>query len=194
MNDVAERQRTWDVLLLGGPSGVGKSSAGYPLARRFDVGITEVDDLHIAVERLTTPAQQPTLHFWRTNPQAAQFDPERILELHISVCRVLTPVIQAVVDNHVETRTPIVLEGDYLLPEQPKTERVKSVFLYEPDEAQIVRNFAAREPREPEQTKRARVSWLHGQWLADECRRLGLVALPARPWTTLLDRIAAATR
>ncbi len=199
MKEVSKGRHPWDVLLLGGPSGVGKTSVSYALARRFDVGITEVDDLHIAVERLTTPKQQPILHYWSTHPQAIDLSAEQILELHISVCRVLSPAIRAVVANHIETRTPIVLEGDYLLPElmvrdaaeQSTVERATSVFLYEPDEAQIVRNFAAREPDMAEQTKRARVSWLFGQWLADECHRIGLAALPTRPWDTLLDRIAA---
>lgn len=202
MDEHTKPRIPWDVLLLGGPSGVGKTSVSYPLARRFDVGIAEVDDLHIAVERMTTPEQQPVLHYWRTNPQAIHLSAERILELHIAVCRVLSPVIQAVIANHIESRTPIVLEGDYLLPElmargeanQPNSERARCVFLYEPDETQIVRNFAAREPDEAEQTKRARVSWLFGRWLADECQRFGLAALPARPWDTVLDRIAAATR
>jgi 2-phosphoglycerate kinase len=196
MNEVSKNRHPWDVLLLGGPSGVGKTSVSYALARYFDVGITEVDDLHIAAERLTTPEQQPILHYWSTHPQAIHLSAENILELHISVCRVLSPVIRAVVANHIETRTPIVLEGDYLLPElmvqdeaEEPTTRLRSVFLYEPDETQIIRNFAVREPNVAEQTKRARVSWLFGQWLADECQRLGLAALPTRPWDTLLERI-----
>ena len=36
--------RRWEVLLLGGASGVGKTQVGYRLAHHFAVGITEVDD------------------------------------------------------------------------------------------------------------------------------------------------------
>lgn len=201
MDKIAKNKRYWDVLLVGGASGTGKTSVSYRLARRFDVGITEVDDLHIVLERLTTPEQQPVLHYWRTNPEAAHLSAEQILELHIAVSRVLSPAIKAVIANHLEAQTPIVLEGDYLLPEimarqeeakLPKTERVRGVFLYEPDEMQILQNFSLREPDEGEQAGRARVSWLYGQWLKDECQRLGLVALPSRPWDTLLDRIREA--
>jgi len=56
----------WDVFVVAGPSGVGKSRLSYPLARYFGVPITEVDDLFRAVEAATTPNQQPSLHFWRT--------------------------------------------------------------------------------------------------------------------------------
>jgi hypothetical protein len=79
--------------------------------------------------------------------------------------------------NQLET---IPLEGDYVLPEilarhgdaaSPNAARVKGVWLYEPDEMQIVRNYASREPDEGEQAGRARVSWLYGQWLIQECER-----------------------
>jgi 2-phosphoglycerate kinase len=198
---ITENRRAWGVLIIGGASGTGKTSVSYRLARHFDVGITEVDDLHIVLERLTTPEQQPVLHYWRTNPEAAHLSAEQILELHIAVSRVLSPAIAAVIANHIETQTPIVLEGDYLLPEMlarrdqaasPEAERVKGVWLYEPDEMQIVQNYALREPAEGEQAGRARVSWLYGQWLKEECERYGLAALPSRPWNTLHDRIREA--
>jgi 2-phosphoglycerate kinase len=193
-----EKPRAWDVLLIGGASGVGKSSVSYRLARHFDIGITEVDDLFIALECLTTPEQQPVLHYWRTNPEAASLTTEGIVELHTAVCRVLSPAIAAVIANHVQTHTPIVLDGDYLLPElltwqeedtRKTMERVKGVWLYEPDAAQIAHNYALREPHEGDQSDRAHVSWLFGNWLKDECQRYGLTALPARPWDTLIERI-----
>ncbi len=184
----------WRVLLLGGPSGVGKTSASYALARRFGVGICEIDDLYIVAKEVTTPAQQPVLHRWDTDPHAQDLSAERIVELHIAVCRVMSAAIQAVVSNHVETSTPIVLEGDYVLPEVLTriASPVAGVFLHEPDEKQILRNFAQREPVAGEQAKRAHVSWLFGRWLKGECARYGAIALEPRPWNTLLDRIADA--
>lgn len=192
--------RSWDVLLVGGAAGTGKTRVGRDLARLFGVGLTEVDDLHLVLETLTTPEQQPILHAWKTRPEAARLAPEGIVELHLSVARVLLPGLSAVVANHAETRAPIVLEGDYLLPEllaDPgetpwAAERVRAVFLYEPDERRIVRNFLEREPEAGEQASRARVSWLLGMWLRDECERRGLPALPARPWRSLRERVVAA--
>jgi 2-phosphoglycerate kinase len=193
LSDVAPKPPDWSVLLIGGPSGAGKTSVSYALARRFQVGLSEIDDLYIVAKQLTTPAQQPALHAWDTTPRAQELAAERILEMHIGACRVMSPSIEAVVANHVETNTPIVLEGDYLLPEVlPRLRRATAVFLYEPDEAQLVRNFAQREPDSGEQAKRARVSWLFGRWIKDECDRLGLIALPPRPWDTVIDRIVEA--
>ena len=39
-------ERSWDVLIIGGPSGAGKTSTSYPLARRFGIAITEIDDMY----------------------------------------------------------------------------------------------------------------------------------------------------
>ena len=194
---IHKRDLDWDVLLIGGASGTGKTSISYRLAQHFGVGITEVDDLHLVLATMTTPAQQPTLHYWATKPDSVEMSAQDILELHVAVCRVLTPALQAVITNHVEERTPLVLEGDYLLPElltawrkanPAQADRVQGLFLHEPDEAQLVRNFLQREPDEDEQTGRAHVSWRFGEWLQQECARQQIACLPTRPWTTLFDR------
>ena len=184
----------WDVLAIAGPSGVGKSSLSYPLARKFGVPLVEADDLFQAVEALTTPAQQPWIHYWRTHPQSALLPAAEVLDLHLKVCRAMTPALKAVINNHMETNTPIVLDGDYILPELVAEfrERVKAVFLYEETVDQLVHNFSIREPNNGTQRSRAEVSALFGRWQQSECQRLGLIALPARPWDTLAQRAAAA--
>src|SRR5690242_17508642 len=105
--------RSWQVLLLGGPSGTGKTSASYRLAQYFRIGITEVDDFQVILEHMTTPAEQPVLHYWRTHPEAAQMAPEEIVKLTIAVGQVMTPALEAVISNHLESQAPIVLEGDF---------------------------------------------------------------------------------
>ena len=190
--------RSWDVLLVGGPSGAGKTTVASRVARHFAVGIGAVDDFQIIVEQLTTPDQHPALHFWRTHPDPALLSATEIMEQGLEVARVMAPALEAVIADPLEARAPIVLEGDFLAPslaaqtcfsDQPNAGRVRAVFLIESDEVQILRNFAEREPAFGPQHKRARVSWLHGQWLAQECARLGVPALSVRPWATLFDRV-----
>lgn len=60
-------QHRWPVYLIGGASGVGKTSVSYRAARYLDVGITEIDDIHIALMRMTTPPDQPVLHYFQTH-------------------------------------------------------------------------------------------------------------------------------
>lgn len=156
--------------------------------------MTEVDDLVHAVEALTTSAEQPTIHYWKTHPEAGlQLPSEKILEIHLDISRKLAPAIASVIDNHIETKMPVVLDGDYILPEliAQYSDRVKAIFLYEDDEDQIVKNYLWREPDQREQRKRAQVSWLLGRWLHDECERLGLAAIPSRPWETVVERAIA---
>ena len=75
-------ERRWDVLLIGGGSGTGKTSIGYRLAHHYGVGITEfVDDVVEAVKAMTTPDQQPTLHYWDTHPEPMSWTPQRIVDL-----------------------------------------------------------------------------------------------------------------
>jgi 2-phosphoglycerate kinase len=193
--------RPWDVLLLGGPSGTGKTAISYRLARHFGVGITEIDDFQVLLERMTTPEQQPVLHFWRTHPAPHLLSAIEIMEQGLEVGRVMAPGLEAVIANHLGSQAPVVLEGDFIHPslaaqagfmDQPNNGRVRAVFLYEDDEQQLVANFLRREPESGPQLTRARVSWLYGQWLKREAERYGIPALPARPWEMVFERVIAA--
>jgi 2-phosphoglycerate kinase len=192
--------RRWQVLLLGGPSGAGKTAVSYRLARHFGVALTEVDDFQVMLERMTTPEQQPALHFWREHPAFDQLSANEIMEQGLRVGEAMAPGLDAVIANHLETEMPVVLEGDFIQPALAVQEsyggianggRVRGIFLFEPDEEQLVANFLAREPASGAQRKRARVSWLFGQWLKDEGERCGVPVLPARPWDTVFGRIIA---
>ncbi|MFN8531332.1 MAG: hypothetical protein U0670_22235 [Anaerolineae bacterium] len=193
--------RDWDVLLIGGASGVGKTSISYRIARHFGVGITEVDDFQVLLEVMTTPEQQPALHYWATHPEAIHAPPETIFERLMEICHVMTPALNAVIANHLESQTPVVLEGDFILPalaaqamfrDQPNQGRVKAVFIEEADEAQIVRNYLSREPNAGEQSGRAHVSKRYNDWLRGEATRLKLPVVAARPWGTLFERVLEA--
>jgi 2-phosphoglycerate kinase len=200
-NLTTPRARRWQVLLLGGASGTGKTAVSYRLAQYFGIGITEIDDFQVLLERMTTPQQQPVLHFWRTHPAPDQLSATEIMEQGLEVGQVMAPGLEAVIANHLEAQTPVVLEGDFIHPALAaqmifagllNDGRVRAIFLYEADERQLLTNFSQREPESGPQTKRARVSWLYGQWLKQEAERYGLPVLPARPWDTVFDRIIAA--
>lgn len=194
-------ERQWQVLLLGGPSGVGKTAVSYRLARYFGVGITEVDDFQVLLERMTTVEQQPAIHFWRTHPAPDQLSAAEIIQHLLEQSDVMRLGLEAVIANHLEASTPVVLEGDFIPPAlaaqasfsgQANAGRVRGAFLHEPDEQQLVANYLSREPATGPQVKRAHVSWLHGLWLRQEAERHGLPVVLARPWDTVLERLIAA--
>ncbi|HZQ37764.1 MAG TPA: hypothetical protein VFD32_17670 [Dehalococcoidia bacterium] len=195
-----DTRRPWQVLLFGGASGVGKTSVSYRLAHAFRAGLSEVDDFHIVLKRLTTPEQQPALHFFGLHAaEVLRMDDEQMLAHMLDTSAAISGAMELVIGNHLASSTPVVLEGDWLLPSLavrpaydgiPADGRVRAVFLYEAEEQQILRNYRAREGTD--QPHRARVSWYHSAWLRREAERLGLPAVPARPWDTVLERVIAA--
>jgi 2-phosphoglycerate kinase len=194
-------ERQWQVLLLGGPSGVGKTTVSYRLARHFDIGITEVDDFQALLERMTTAEQQPAIHFWRTHPAPEQLSADEIIQHLLEQGEAMRHGLEAVIANHLEASTPVVLEGDFIPPAlaakasfsgQANGGRVRGAFLFEPDEQQLVANYLSREPAAGPQVKRAHVSWLHGLWLRQEAERYGLPVVLSRPWDSILERLIAA--
>jgi hypothetical protein len=195
--DVAGTQ-PWDVLLIGGASGTGKTSVSYRLAQHFGIGITEIDDFQVVLERMTTPEQQPALHFWKTHPNPGSLTAKDIHTQGLDILGVMRPALEAVIENHLADGTRVVLEGDFIHPtlavqasygDEPNEGRVRGAFLYEPVLGQVIQNYLSREPETGPQTTRAEVSILRAAWLRQECERIGVPALPARPWDTLLHRL-----
>jgi len=196
---VSEVTRSWQVLLIGGASGSGKTSVSYRLADHFKVGITEIDDFQVILEGMTTPEQQPELHWWRTHPDPMHLPADEIVEHTIAVCRVMAPALEAVIANHLESRAPVILDGDFILPAlaaqtsfrgYPSDAQVRSVIIDEDNEQQLLKNFGERESAM--QPLRARVSWLYGRWLKQEAEASGAIIIPSRPWKTLFDRVLQA--
>ncbi len=176
-------------MLLGGPSGVGKTTLARRLAYQLRMDVTQLDDLFMSVRRLTTPASHPSLHALRTHPDVDSLAAEEIVEMFRALCAAFAPAIETVVEEHVAERSPVLLEGDYLLPETVACLRarhrsgdaIRALFLFEADEQRILANYRAREPAAGAQTMRARVSWLHGQWMKEECARSGSHSVAVAP-------------
>jgi 2-phosphoglycerate kinase len=186
----------WIVTLVCGASGAGKSRVARPLAARYGVPLAEADDVVTALQAITTPEQQPVLHFWATHPEVRDWAPERIAARHFEVASALRPAYAAVIADHVEFATPVVFEGDYLLPELAAEagEAVRAVVVDEQDEDQITANYLEREPAARQQRNRARVSALVSAELARLARQCGVPVVPARPWRDGLDRVDQALR
>jgi 2-phosphoglycerate kinase len=187
------------VLLLGGASGVGKSQISRLLARHFDAEVTAVDDIYTAIERMTTPEQYPEMHRWQLHPdEVLALNDDEMLAHTLGCAGVITEALEPVIADHLESSTAVVFDGDFLLPglaakasfdDVPADRRVTGLFLLETEE-QLGRNFLAREGME--QPRRARASWFYSEFLRAECARLGIAAILARPWATVLHRALAA--
>jgi 2-phosphoglycerate kinase len=179
---------------------VGKTSVSYRLAHRYGVGIAEVDDFQVILERMTTPDQQPVVHFFRTRPDEwERIDEEQRLAFGIDYAGVMAGALELVIANHPDGGVPVVLEGDFVLPSLavrpsydgvPSGGQVRALFLYEDDEGQLARNYLAREGRP--RPERPRASWRYSERLRREGERLGVPTVAARPWGTVFERANAA--
>lgn len=193
MTTPCETDPPWIATLVCGASGVGKSHAARGLAARYNAPIGEADDIVTALKAITTSEHHPLLHSWENHPEAADWDAERIADLHLAVADALLPAFRAVIADHVESGAPIVLEGDYLLPELAAEEGVRA-FVLTDDAQRITENYRSREPDQGDQSRRAKVSTLISDRLARRAGGIGIPVIPARPWPDTLDRIDQALR
>jgi 2-phosphoglycerate kinase len=186
----------WHVLLVGGPSGVGKTELTRALARRHDANVSEIDDIYATVRCVTSEATLPALH--------ARWDPgesaEQTVRRHLAVCRELAPAVEAVIGCHLDFGPRVIVEGDYLLPASANRgryggelagDRVRAVFLTD-DEPLIAANLQRREPAAGPQPGRARISHLLGEALRRECEIERVPVVRATPWGDLAGRVSSA--
>ena len=195
-------ERNWTVLLIGGHSAAGKTTAAELVGRSLGVPWMMMDDLRLAFQRarVSLPENTDALYF-DTVPSFRRLGPEEQCDGLIAVGEALSPALEVIIEHHVDLSLPIVIEGDGIVPSllsrKPVVERaesVRTVFLIEPEETEILGNMMARSraisDRTGEQLRNeARAKWLHGQWLAREAATHSLPIVHPRPWETLVERI-----
>lgn len=202
--------RSWDVLLIGGVSGAGKTVAAAELARRLAIPWIGVDDLRLALQwtrvRLPEPEQTEALYFFLDTPDVWSLPAERLRDGLIAVGEIMSPAIEVVISNHLGNAGPVILEGDGILPSLAgrsevkagiESGRVRLVFLHEPDPDRLQANYLQRnrfpEGRSDEDLRaEARAKALFSDWVATEAHNHELPVIDSRPFDSLLDRILSA--
>jgi 2-phosphoglycerate kinase len=183
-------QRDRFVLLLGGVSGAGKTTAAIEISRRLAIPWLMVDDLRLAFQRsrVTLPEAADALYFFidiEKRPPVWRESPERLCEALVAVGEVMAPAIEAVIEHHLDQRHPVIIEGDGILPSIvvcPSLARrvasgdVRAVFVVEQREDVLLDNMLARargisEMSAADLRTEARAKSLFARWLRDECER-----------------------
>ena len=182
--------RDWMVLLIGGPSGTGKSSIAYEISRFYGVSVLEADDIYLSVKAMTNSGCLPAIHRWGDEADWQAAGIQGNVSWLIDVGREMIPALKAIVQRHIEDKVPVIIEGDFISPDLVKLldhPLARAVFLRE-DIPQIVGNYLAREGGEP-QRFRAEVSAAYGRWIEGVCSLTGCPVIAARPWETALTRV-----
>jgi 2-phosphoglycerate kinase len=197
------------VLLIGGASGTGKSVAAERLGQRLGLPWLQVDDLRIAIQfgGIVTPEAHPGLFHFLATPDVWRQPPEALRDRLIAIGDAMSPAIEIVIEHHIVTGKPLIIEGDGILPalftrpairDYLATGQVRAVFLREADEEAIAANMRDRargfdtHPAEAQRTQ-VRMNHLYSAWLCAEAGSRGLPVLASRPWSTLSARILDAT-
>jgi len=191
--DKVKIERNWTILFICGASGTGKSRLAYEIANFYGVNVLEVDDIHLSVKTVTTSEGFPAIHYWDTGIDWKNIGVNDNLDWLIDVSKEMMPILTKLANRHIEDKLPIIIEGDFVHPDimlSFKTPEVKSIFVYESDKNQIVRNYLSREGGSL-QHYRADISVAYTDWLLKSCEKLGIKAIDSRPWDTVLDRAIA---
>ena len=191
----------WDILLIGGHSTSGKSTIAQLIGRRLGIPVIQVDDLRLALQRVTKPSQIEGLHYFQ-QPEDQLFlsSPESLVEKHIRIASVMSNALEAVIAHHVFVGQPIIIEGDGILPSLakvneidglPVASRMQSVFLIGETYGSFAGACRRRWPGEPgpRTDNWTQLAWLYGQWMRRECERLDIAVVESEPWETLEDRV-----
>lgn len=136
-------------------------------------------------------------------PEAWRLPPAQFCQGLIDVGEVMSPAIEIVIDSHIATNAPIIIEGDGILSslfarslvqKHVQSGQVRGVFLVEPDEESMYTNILARgrgteRMSEAELRTEARAKLLYGRWLAEQASHCNIPVLEPRPWETPVERV-----
>jgi 2-phosphoglycerate kinase len=181
---------SWDVLIIGGASGSGKTSISRPLSQLYGVDLLRVDDFQCLLEAIISPERVPDLHYWKIEPNWRNQSVEWVVERLKSVSQAWLPGLAAVIKDRMEEKIPMILEGDFILPELAAAfdnPRIKTIFVHEPSREQIYQNYLSREGTH--QAHRADISHAFGNWLKERCEEFNVPVFESRPWASLLERV-----
>ena len=200
----------WSVLVLLGASGTGKSTAAAAIARQREATWMQVDDLRLALQysQVSLPERTGRLYAFLDDPEIWTRPVADIREAFIGVSEAMAPAVRIVIENHVATHDPMVIEGDGVLPALVEDEAlapfvasgiVRFCCVAEDGADALLANMLARGRGitgdiSDEAHVHAAANAAFGAWLATESHRLGIPVVLSRPFEILPERIIAAVR
>lgn len=185
------------IILIGGAGCVGKSNVSYAISKKLGIGVTEIDDFQVVLEEMTNEKDYPVIHYWNNHFEEAIKLPEnKKVDIMIDYANTMSIALEKVIENHLESNRPLLLDGDFITPVlsakenfggQSRSNKVKSVFIVETEEEQIQKNLFNRDGFY--QNDRARTNWLYNEWLKEQTMKYKLQTVFARPWNSVIDRV-----
>jgi len=198
----------WQVLVLLGAGGTGKSTAARQIAQDMGTTWMQVDDLRLGLQssRAILPERSDRLYWFESTPGFWSRPVDDVLRAFIDVATVMVPAVRVVIDSHVVTGVPMVIEGDGILPSlvndpvvRPWVETGKVQFccvaagsVDELTENMLERGRGDHLHDRERVVMHARANLAFNHWLVNAAEALGVPVVPSRPFDTLTDRIREA--
>lgn len=192
--------QSWQLLLLGGGAGTGKSHVAREMAGSQACSWLQMDSIWLAMTGVTTPETHPALHLF-TKMEGPWFDlaEDEQLDRFVEATRQVSLGLPSVVAHMLETNHHAVIEGVWMTPafatESAKDRRVRAVFVVESELQHVQEAMLSRSQRPyptPRERALARLSSAYSGWVREECRTLGVPTVEARPRATLIERVRSA--
>jgi len=185
------------VILIGGGSSVGKTTAAAEIARRGGLR-------HLQVDALRSEEPDPAVNVFAGSAKVWDLEPEILRDRLIQLGALLRPHILRLVSKQLASGVPTVIEGEGIEPsllESLTNCTVRPVFVAEVNENRLAETLANRRSAGADRFRQlraarrqcvCRMNRLYGEWIEAEALSRGLPCLPSQPWHDLADRIFAA--
>jgi hypothetical protein len=185
------------VILIGGGSSVGKTTAAAEIARRRGL-------CHLQVDALRAEEPNPAVDFIGSSPEVWDLGPEILRDRLIQMGALLRPDILRLVSKQLASGVPTVIEGEGIEPsllESLIEGAVRLVFVAEVNENRLAETLAMRPSAGADRFRQlsaarrqcvCRMNRLYCEWIEAEALSRGLPCLPSQPWRDLADRVFAA--
>ncbi len=184
----------WNVLLIGGSSGTGKSYLARQLSLYYKAPVTEVDDIRIALFQLVDRNQYPELFTFVDNLNFYnEYDEHSFTKKLMDVGKVVWKSLNILISKHAELDEKIIFEGDGIIPQllaERDLNKIKAIFIYDDLEAikerQLKRNRLGKALEKAE--KNALFSYTYSQELKRQAEEKGFLTIQASPIESLYER------
>lgn len=189
----------WKVLLIGGSGATGKSHLARQLAKHFEVPLTEVDDIRIALQKMVRKEDYPDLFtFLDADPNfLEQNTPQYWSQKLLDVGKDLWLALDELIAKHIACSEPVIFEGDSIIPQllaSRSPEHIKAIFLYDDKEELYQRDIQRNRGNTPDSEKAKKyVEFTHtyGEEIKKQAEAGGYIVIKASPLDTLLSRVLA---
>lgn len=187
----------WKVLLIGGSGATGKSHLARQLAKHFEVPLTEIDDVRIALQKMVRKEDHPDLFtFLDADPNfIEQNTPDYWGQKLLEIGKELWPALDELITKHIICNEPIIFEGDSIIPQllaARSQEHIKAVFLYVDKEEIYQRDIQRNRGNTPDPEKAKKyVEFTHtyGEEIKKQAETAGYKVIQASPINSIFTRV-----